>query len=53
VGLQFARAAIVNVQTFLIALVGVVLLIKCKINSAWLVLGAVAVSILLRVLGWA
>ena len=53
VGLQFARAAIVNVQTFLIAFVGVVLLIKFKINSAWLVLGAAAVSILLRVLGWA
>jgi chromate transporter len=49
---QFARSAIVNVQTFLIALAGVVLLIKFKFNSAWLVLGAAAVSILLRLIGW-
>jgi chromate transporter len=53
VGWQFARAAIVNVQTLLIALVGAVLLLKFKLNSAWLVLGAAALGILLHVLGWA
>jgi chromate transporter len=49
---QFARSAIVNVQTFLIALAGAVLLIKFKVNSAWLVLGAGGLGVLLHVLGW-
>jgi chromate transporter len=52
VGWQFARAAIVNVQTLLIALVGVVLLLKFKVNSAWLVAGAGALGILLHAFGW-
>jgi chromate transporter len=53
VGWQFARQAIVNVQTFLIALVGAVLLLKFKINSAWLVVGAGVLGILLHAFGWA
>ena len=53
VGWQFTRAAIVNVQTLLIALVGAVLLLKFKLNSAWLVLGAGALGIVLHLLGWA
>jgi chromate transporter len=52
VGWQFARAAIVNVQTFLIALVGAVLLLKFKVNSAWLVVGAGVLGILLHAFGW-
>jgi chromate transporter len=53
VGWQFARQAIVNVQTFLIALVGAVLLLKFKVNSAWLVVGAGVLGILLHAFGWA
>jgi len=53
VGWQFARQAIVNLQTFLIALLGAVLLLKFKVNSAWLVVGAGLLGILLHALGWA
>jgi len=53
VGWQFARQAIVNLQTFLIALLGTVLLLKFKVNSAWLVVGAGLLGILLHAFGWA
>jgi chromate transporter len=53
VGWQFARQAIVNLQTFLIALLGAVLLLKFKVNSAWLVVGAGLLGILLHAFGWA
>jgi chromate transporter len=53
VGWQFARQAIVNVQTFLIALLGAVMLLKFKVNSAWLVVGAGLLGILLHAFRWA
>lgn len=45
---QLGRTAVVNVWTALIAVVSAVLLLKWKVNSAWLILGTAAVGIFLR-----
>ncbi len=51
VGWQFARAALVNAPAVALALVSVLLLIRYKTNSAWLVLGGALAGILLQVIG--
>ncbi len=48
VAVQLARAALVDVPTIVIALVGVVLLIRWKVNSTWLVAGAAVVGTVVR-----
>ena len=47
VGWQFARVTLVNVPSIVIAVIAVVLL-RFKVNSAWLVLGGAAAGILLK-----
>ncbi len=49
VTIELARAAIIDPLTLLMALVAAALLVKWKINSAWLVLGGGAVGVLAHV----
>ena len=39
---QLGRAAIVNAATTLLAILGAALLVRYRVNSAWLVLGGAA-----------
>ena len=48
VGWQFARETLANVPAILMAVIATVLLLRFKVNSAWLVLGGAVVGILLR-----
>jgi chromate transporter len=48
VGWQFARETLVSLPTILVAVIATVLLLRFKVNSAWLVLGGAVVGILLR-----
>ena len=48
---ELGRAAIVDVPTALLGLVGAVLLLRFKTNSTWLVLGGAAVGIAAHALG--
>ena len=48
VGWQFARATLGSVPTMLIAIVAAVLLLRFRVNSAWLVLGGAVAGIALR-----
>jgi chromate transporter len=52
VGWQFARAAIVNVSTMALLVVSGVLVLRYKVNSAWLVTAGAIAGIILRALGW-
>jgi chromate transporter len=52
VGWQFARAALVNLPAFALAVISAILVFRYKLNSTWLVLGGAAAGIALRVLGW-
>jgi chromate transporter len=45
---RLARVAIVDVPTLLLALAGTVLLIRFRVGSPWLVLGAAAIGVALR-----
>ena len=45
---QLAQAALVDVVTWLLALVCLVLLLRFKLNSAWLILGGALVGLLVR-----
>jgi chromate transporter len=47
---ELARAALVDWLTALLAILAAILLIRCKINSAWLVLGGGAVGVIYRLL---
>ena len=53
VGWQFARATLLNVPAIVIAVIAIVLLLRFKVNSAWLVLGGAAAGILVRILHFA
>jgi chromate transporter len=48
VGWQFARATLLNVPAIMIAGIAALLLLRFKVNSAWLVLGGAVAGILLR-----
>jgi chromate transporter len=48
VSFQLGRDAIVNWQTALIAVVSGALLLRWKVNSAWLILGAAAIGLILK-----
>jgi chromate transporter len=52
VTVQLGRAAIVDVPTVLIAIVGAVLLIRYKLNSTWLVAGAALIGVVVHGFGW-
>jgi chromate transporter len=52
VGLQFGRAALINVPAVVLAVLSIALVFRYKINSIWLVLGGAAAGIVLRLLGW-
>jgi chromate transporter len=51
VGWQFARASLVNAPAVILAVVSAVLVLRYKVNSAWLVLGGAIAGILLHALG--
>jgi chromate transporter len=48
---QLGRAAVVDVPTALLGLVGAILLLRFKTNSTWLVLGGAAVGVIAHALG--
>jgi chromate transporter len=48
VGFQFARETLLNVPAILMALLATVLLLRFKVNSAWLVLAGAVVGFLVR-----
>jgi chromate transporter len=48
VTVQLARAAIVDLETLLLSLVSALLLVRFRVNSAWLVLGGALVGLGLR-----
>ena len=48
VTMQLARAAVVDIATLLLALASAVMLIRFRVNSAWLVLAAAAIGVALR-----
>jgi len=48
VGWQFAREALLSVPAILMAGIAAVLLLRFKVNSAWLVLGGAVVGVVLR-----
>src|SRR5262249_26480158 len=50
VGWQFARVTLLNAPAIAIAVIAIVLLLRFKMNSAWLVLGGAAAGILLKLL---
>jgi chromate transporter len=45
---QLARAALVDLPTIFIAIVGAVILIRWKVNSTWLVAGAAVIGVVTR-----
>jgi chromate transporter len=47
VSVQLARAAVVDIATLVIAIVSAVLLLKWRVNSAWLVVGGAMISLLI------
>jgi len=49
ISFQFARAALVNVPAVVLGLVSLLLVIRFRVNSAWLVLGGAVAGILLQV----
>jgi chromate transporter len=51
VGWQFARAALVNVPAIVLAAASVLLILRYKVNSAWLVIGGALAGILLQAIG--
>ena len=48
---QFGRAALVNVPAIILGLASLLLVIRYKVNSAWLVLGGAIAGIVLQMLG--
>jgi chromate transporter len=48
---QFGRAALVNVPAIVLGLASLLLVIRYKVNSAWLVLGGAIAGILLQTIG--
>ena len=48
---QLGRAAIVDAPTAVLALVGAILLLRLRVNSAWLVLLGAASGFLIKVVG--
>lgn len=52
VTLEIARAALIDGLTIGIGLVSAVLLVRLKVNSAWLIAGAAVLGILAALLGW-
>jgi chromate transporter len=48
VGWQFAHATLVNLPAIVLAVVAVVLLLRYRVNSAWLILGGAVSGIVLR-----
>jgi chromate transporter len=48
VSFQFARAALVNIPAVVLGLLSLILVIRFRVNSAWLVLGGAVAGILLQ-----
>jgi chromate transporter len=49
---QLGRAALVDAVTVGLAVVSAVLLVRYRVNSVWLILGAAVLGILATVMGW-
>ncbi len=52
VTLQLGRAAVVDLPTAVLALVGLALLLRYRLNSAWLVLAGGLAGVALKLAGW-
>jgi chromate transporter len=52
VGFQFARESVVTPLAAVIAAVSVVLAVRLKVNSAWLILGGAVCGLVAKVSGW-
>ncbi len=52
VGWQFARAALLNTPALAMVVISAVLVFRYRVNSAWMILGAALVGVLLGVLHW-
>jgi len=52
VGWQFARAALLNTPALAMAAISAVLVFRYRVNSAWMILGAALVGVLLGFLHW-
>jgi len=50
---QLARAALVDLPTALLGVVAAILLLRFRLNSAWLILGGAAVGLGVHLLGFA
>jgi chromate transporter len=51
VGWLFARAALFNIPAILLAAISAALVVRYKVNSAWLVLGGALAGLLLHAIG--
>jgi chromate transporter len=49
---QLARAALVDAVTVALAVVSAVLLVRYRVNSVWLIVGAAVLGILASMMGW-
>jgi chromate transporter len=49
---DLGRATLTDPATILTALVALVLLLRFKVNSSWLIAGGAAVRVLVQALGW-
>jgi chromate transporter len=49
---QLARAALVDAVTVGLAVVSAVLLVRYRVNSVWLIVGAAVLGILASLAGW-
>ena len=52
VGWQFARETLLNVPGIVIAVIAAILVMRFRVNSAWVVLGGAVAGILLKVAHW-
>jgi chromate transporter len=52
VGWEFAKASLISWPAIVIAAVSLILLVRYRVNTAWLVLGGALAGIAVRAAGW-